>query len=323
MGKDAAEIRMEFHSRLGQMARELTNELYPDGLPRGTKFSDLETVAGALGDEIARQLIEINVQEQADDWPEDELGECLICGGGGPQGPCHATQCIARNCDTKFRAFGAPGILPPGLLASRTGSRLQCRATDLSLRLAVDRMVRLGAGASEIARQLDLPLSTVRGLIRRALQAETDHSPAALQPRYHACGPRPLAAPPVLETTVELRRHHPRWGAGRIRVELMRMDLGYELPSVRTIQRWLRLRDLAPAPAGRPRRNCWQRAEHPRDTWQVDAADQKRLASGAMVPWLQVVDECSGAALRSHVFFPGVLYPGAFGTGARRVALMF
>ena len=45
MGKDAAEIRREYHSRLGQMARELTKELYPDGLPRGTKFSELEAVA--------------------------------------------------------------------------------------------------------------------------------------------------------------------------------------------------------------------------------------------------------------------------------------
>ncbi len=46
MGKDATQIRTEFHSRLGRMARELAKELYPDGLPRGTKFSELETIAG-------------------------------------------------------------------------------------------------------------------------------------------------------------------------------------------------------------------------------------------------------------------------------------
>ncbi len=74
MGKDAAEIRKEFHARLGLVARELAKELYPNGLPRGTKFSELEAVAGTLGDEMARQLIEINVHEQDDDWPEDELG---------------------------------------------------------------------------------------------------------------------------------------------------------------------------------------------------------------------------------------------------------
>ena len=54
MGKDVAEIRTEFHARLGQVARELAKELYPGGLPRGTKFSELEAVAGALGDEMAR-----------------------------------------------------------------------------------------------------------------------------------------------------------------------------------------------------------------------------------------------------------------------------
>jgi hypothetical protein len=81
MGKDAAAIRKAFQERLGQMARELGRELYPEGLPRGTKFSELEDVAGALGDEMARQLIEIHIQGQAEEWPEEELGECPLCGG--------------------------------------------------------------------------------------------------------------------------------------------------------------------------------------------------------------------------------------------------
>ena len=87
MGKDAADIRREFHTRLGQIARTLAQELYPHGLPRGTKFSELEDIAGALGDEMARQLIEINVQEQADDWPAEELGECPVCGGAARKAP--------------------------------------------------------------------------------------------------------------------------------------------------------------------------------------------------------------------------------------------
>jgi hypothetical protein len=87
MGKDAAAIRKEFQDRLGQMARELGRELYPDGLPRGTKFSELEDVAGALGDEMARQLIEIHIQGQAEEWPEEELGECPLCGGAARKAP--------------------------------------------------------------------------------------------------------------------------------------------------------------------------------------------------------------------------------------------
>ena len=87
MDKDTTTIRQQFHARLGQVARELAKELYPEGLPRGTKFSELEDVAGALGDEMARQLIECNVQEQADDRPDVEIGECPVCGGAARKAP--------------------------------------------------------------------------------------------------------------------------------------------------------------------------------------------------------------------------------------------
>jgi hypothetical protein len=87
MEKDADAIRQQFHARLGRVAQELARELYPDGMPRGTKFSELEEIAATLGDEIARQLIELNVQGQADDWPEDELGECPTCGGAARKAP--------------------------------------------------------------------------------------------------------------------------------------------------------------------------------------------------------------------------------------------
>jgi uncharacterized protein with PIN domain len=87
MGKDAATVRNDLRIRLGQMARELGREVYPDGLPRDTKFSELETVAGILGDEIARQLIETQVRGQAEDWPEEELSRCPECGGPASQAP--------------------------------------------------------------------------------------------------------------------------------------------------------------------------------------------------------------------------------------------
>jgi hypothetical protein len=87
MGKGVDAVGLEFRARLGQMAQELARELYPGGLPRGTKFSELEDLAGAVDDEIARQFIAINVQEQADDWPEEELGECPVCGGAARKTP--------------------------------------------------------------------------------------------------------------------------------------------------------------------------------------------------------------------------------------------
>jgi hypothetical protein len=77
------------------------------------------------------------------------------------------------------------------------------------------------------------------------------------------------------------------------------MSPGTEIPSERTLQRWLRRHGLAPARSGRPRTKCWQRAEHPHEVWEVDAADQKRLADGRLVSWLRVVDECSGRCFKA------------------------
>lgn len=87
MGKDAATLRNELRVRLGQIARELGREVYPDGLSPDTKFSELESVAGALGDEIARQLIETQVRGQAEEWPEEQLCKCPECGGPASKAP--------------------------------------------------------------------------------------------------------------------------------------------------------------------------------------------------------------------------------------------
>jgi hypothetical protein len=87
MGKDAATAVQELRIRLGQMARELGREVYPDGLPCDTKFSELERLAGALGDEIARQLIETQVRGQSEEWPEPQLQACPQCGGPASRAP--------------------------------------------------------------------------------------------------------------------------------------------------------------------------------------------------------------------------------------------
>jgi hypothetical protein len=87
MGKDAATVVQEMRIRLGQMARELGREVYPEGLPHDTKFSELETLAGSLGDEIARQLIETQVRGQAQEWPEPPFQTCPECGGSASRAP--------------------------------------------------------------------------------------------------------------------------------------------------------------------------------------------------------------------------------------------
>jgi hypothetical protein len=85
MGKDADVVVNEMRIRLGQLARELGREVYPDGLSRDTKFSELEELAGALGDEIARQLIETQIRGQAEEWPDART--CPDCGGPASRAP--------------------------------------------------------------------------------------------------------------------------------------------------------------------------------------------------------------------------------------------
>ena len=166
------------------------------------------------------------------------------------------------------------------------------RATDLSLRLVLARMARLGATASEIARQLDLPLSTVRGLIgapcrRRPMALPLRYSPAItavdLAPRSSAGWKRPSSSP---STSPLGRRPDPRRNDRMIG----RTPFGADDPTLAAPAR------LGSGPTRSAAGQYWQRAEHPHDTWEVDAADQKRLANGRMISWLRVVDECSGAA---------------------------
>jgi hypothetical protein len=82
------------------------------------------------------------------------------------------------------------------------------------------------------------------------------------------------------------------------------------LPSERTAQRWLRRAGLAPAPKGRRPGANPNRATAPHEVWQMDGAECIGLASGQQVCWLRVVDEFTGAALRTTLFPPAALEPG-------------
>src|SRR5262249_45465428 len=150
---------------------------------------------------------------------------------------------------------------------------------------------------------------TVRRLVQ---QAQPDGQ--ARPPAYRR-GPRPASGPPALVAqTCALRQQHPRWGAGLIRVILTHHFPDTDLPCVQTLRRWLARAALAPAPPGRPA-SASRRATQVHALWQADAADQMPLATGQLVSWLRLVDECSGAVLRTVVFSLGV-QPGGRGGGA-------
>ena len=183
------------------------------------------------------------------------------------------------------------------------------RPISLPQRQVIFQRAGLGRRAAEIAEDLGLNRETVRKLIRRFRRA----GEAGIAPDYSRCGrnqPRRSDAG-LIEAATAMRREHPGWGAGIIRVQLAERHPDRVIPSERTIQRAFARAGLNPAPAGRRRDGPGQRARRPRETWQMDAADQMKLAEGRQASWLRIVDECGGAVLTTVVSPPRVLEYGA------------
>jgi transposase len=181
--------------------------------------------------------------------------------------------------------------------------------TPMPMRQLIVQRAAQGQSASLIAQCLGLVPRTVRRLVQRL----RGQGPSALAT---SCPSRPYQHPPqvraLIEEALQLRRLHPTWGAGLVRVLLHRQYPVDPIPAQRTLQRWFRRAGLLPAPRGRRAGpSSYQRAQQPHDVWQMDAADQVALRNGKQVCWLRIADECSGAVLETAVFPPGLLARGA------------
>lgn len=186
-------------------------------------------------------------------------------------------------------------------------------AIPTAVRRAILRRHQRGQTARHIAAVLQLSERTVRHLLQRLRNGGAE----ALQPDYPACGPhRQRDRDLVRQRTLQLRSQHPRWGAGRLLVQLKKLLANHDLPSERTLQRWLRHEGEHPAPAGRPPQERRPRSTVLHEVWQIDAAEQKRLANGSLISWLRVYEECSGAVLKTVVFPPRAFQLRATDVGA-------
>jgi len=187
----------------------------------------------------------------------------------------------------------------------------------LPVRQVIVQRAEQGQSAGLIARCLGLVPRTVRQLLQR-LRMQGQNALAASYPSRDY--PHSSQFRTLVEEALQLRRAHPTWGAGLVRVLLRRDYPAAPIPAERTLQRWFRRAGLIPAPSGRRSEpSSYHRAPQPHEVWQMDAADQVALRNSKQVCWLRIADECSGAVLETAVFPPGVLEYGASRSGAGRV----
>jgi transposase InsO family protein len=143
-------------------------------------------------------------------------------------------------------------------------------------RLDAVRAVLAGASVVEVAAGLGTSRQTVHTWLARYLSEGL----AGLADRSHRPRSSPLQVEAAVEARVaELRRAHPRWGATRIRMEMLKAAssgassmAGIEVPSTRTVNRVLiRQGLLTPRRRKRPRESYrrWERPG-PMQLWAVD-----------------------------------------------------
>jgi transposase InsO family protein len=137
-------------------------------------------------------------------------------------------------------------------------------------RLDAVRAVLAGAEVTEVAAEVGVSRQSLHTWIGRYLVDGV----GGLSDRSH----RPKSCPHQVATEVEvrvaeMRREHPRWGAKRIRMELLRRPVeGWTVPSTATVNRILRRQGLVtPRPRKRPR-DSFKRFERPgpMQLWQID-----------------------------------------------------
>ena len=178
------------------------------------------------------------------------------------------------------------------------------RAHPTAIRHQILGLRSQGLSLVQIASQLLLPYSSVRRLCRR----HRDDPARPLNPDYSRCGRRHTAATEALfQAACALKRNHPTWGAGIIRVQLSEQYPGQAVPSVRALQQAFRRAGVNRPRPPRPSTPATPRVTVPHQIWEVDAKERVRLASGQRVSWLAFTDEASGALLATPLSPPGAL----------------
>ena len=171
-------------------------------------------------------------------------------------------------------------------------------------RLDAVRAVLAGASVVEVAAAFGVSRISVHAWLRRYMAEGL----AGLVDRSH----RPRSCPHKVSDSVavlvaEVRRQHPRWGAKRIRMELLRKPPEVVvIPSAATVNRILVRHGLVNQRKRKRRRDSYVRWQRPAamQLWQLDIVGGIRLADGTECKLVSGLDDhsrfCVIAALVSR-----------------------
>jgi hypothetical protein len=174
-------------------------------------------------------------------------------------------------------------------------------AKAMSLRLQIIEERQAGKTLSELCTEHKMSYATVQSLCARYAQMGIE----GLKSKYANCGQRRRDGRRdlVYRAVRCFKTWHPKWGAEKIRAELLMLGPNLEVPPARTLQQWFvyngQNRRCNKAPQGERQ---WAKAVH--EVWQVDAKEEMLTLDGHKNCWLNITDEHSGGIIKPKVFPP-------------------
>ena len=120
------------------------------------------------------------------------------------------------------------------------------QATPLAIRKEIISLRQSGHKHAEISQALNVPFATVK-YIWGTYKKEGEKG---LLTKYSNCGVKTIRSEAKMYRVIMwLKRLHPSWGAGRIRIGLQGRYDEKTIPSERTMQRWFRKKKPNQAPS--------------------------------------------------------------------------
>jgi len=171
--------------------------------------------------------------------------------------------------------------------------------------IALRALVIEGRKSGKTLQELSLEHGINYGTVQRWCSRNAQLGEEGLKPLYSNCGKhwRDPKKDFIYRAVRCFKAWHPRWGAEKIRLELLKRRPGLELPSARTLQYWFLHNGQSSKRIKQPRADKeWGKAAH--DVWQIDAKEEMQTLDKNKNCWLNIKDEYTGLVIEPSVFPP-------------------